>query len=43
VAQFRRFEESAVYGEDAIALINRVEMDLARLPPLNLDDESSSK
>ena len=43
VAQFRRFEESAVYGEEAIALINRVEMDLARLPPLNLDDDSSSK
>lgn len=43
VGQFRRFEESAVYGEDAISLINRVEMDLARLPQLNLDDESSSK
>jgi transcriptional regulator with XRE-family HTH domain len=43
VAQFRRFEESAVYGEEAIGLINRVEMDLARLPPLALDDESSSK
>ncbi len=43
VSQFRRFEESAVYGEEAIGLINRVEMDLARLPPLNLDDESSSK
>ncbi|MFD0639235.1 Scr1 family TA system antitoxin-like transcriptional regulator [Catenulispora yoronensis] len=43
VAQFRRFEESAVYGEEAIALINRVEMDLARLPQLSADDESSSK
>jgi transcriptional regulator with XRE-family HTH domain len=43
VAQFRRFEESAVYGEEAIGLINRVEMDLARLPPLNLDEEASSK
>jgi transcriptional regulator with XRE-family HTH domain len=43
VSQFRRFEESAVYGEEAIALINRVEMDLARLPNLNADDESSSK
>jgi transcriptional regulator with XRE-family HTH domain len=43
VAQFRRFEESAVYGEEAIGLINRVEMDLARLPPLHLDEESSSK
>ena len=43
VAQFRRFEESAVYGEEAIGLINRVEMDLARLPPLALDDEPSPK
>jgi transcriptional regulator with XRE-family HTH domain len=43
VAQFRRFEESAVYGEEAIGLINRVEMDLARLPPLHLDEEASSK
>ena len=43
VAQFRRFEESAVYGEEAIGLINRVEMDLARLPPLPLDDEPSPK
>lgn len=43
VAQFRRFEESAVYGEEAIGLINRVEMDLARLPPLALDEESSPK
>lgn len=43
VAQFRRFEESAVYGEEAIGLINRVEMDLARLPPPALDDEPSSK
>ncbi|NUR60641.1 MAG: hypothetical protein HOV87_18560, partial [Catenulispora sp.] len=43
VQQFRRLEESAVYGEEAIALINRVEMDLARLPAVNLDDESSSK
>ncbi len=43
VAQFRRFEESAVYGEEAIGLINRVEMDLARLPPLALDDETSTK
>ena len=43
VAQFRRFEESAVYGEEAIGLINRVEMDLARLPPLALDEEVSSK
>ena len=43
IAQFRRFEESAVYGEDAIALINRVEVDMARLPLPNLDDESSSK
>lgn len=43
VAQFRRFEESAVYGEEAIGLINRVEMDLARLPPLSLDEEASSK
>jgi transcriptional regulator with XRE-family HTH domain len=43
VAQFRRFEESAVYGEEAIGLINRVEMDLARLPPLSVDDEPSPK
>ncbi|MEY9927139.1 transcriptional regulator with XRE-family HTH domain [Catenulispora sp. GP43] len=43
VAQFRRFEESAVYGEEAIGLINRVEMDLARLPPPALDEEVSSK
>jgi transcriptional regulator with XRE-family HTH domain len=43
VAQFRRFEESAVYGEEAIALIDRVEQEMARLPMPNTDDQSSSK
>ena len=43
VAQFRRFEESAVYGEEAISLIDRVEQEMARLPMPNTDDQSSSK
>jgi transcriptional regulator with XRE-family HTH domain len=32
VEQFRRFEESAVYSDEAIALIDRVEREMARLP-----------
>jgi len=43
VAQFRRFEESAVYGEEAILLIDRIEQEMARLPAPHTDDHSSSK
>jgi transcriptional regulator with XRE-family HTH domain len=43
VAQFRRFEESAVYGDEAIALIDKVEREMARLPMPQTDDPSSSE
>jgi transcriptional regulator with XRE-family HTH domain len=41
VDQFRRFEESAVYGEEAISLIDKVEREMARLPMLGGDDPTS--
>ena len=43
VDQFRRFEESAVYGEEAIALIDRVEREMARLPMPAGDEPGSSE
>ena len=43
VAQFRTFEETAVYGSEARVLIDRIENEMARLPQSNSDDQSSSK
>jgi transcriptional regulator with XRE-family HTH domain len=43
VAQFRSFEESALYAEAAVAAIDRIEQDMARLPQPNTDDQSSSE